>query len=80
MDSKETIEMLQNAEEDKQLQAIILRIDSPGGAVALLRKFMKKFNVSIKTNQSMHRLDQLQRAVDITLVQRQEKSGQTQEH
>jgi protease-4 len=33
MDSKDTIEMLQNAEEDKQLQAIILRIDSPGGAV-----------------------------------------------
>lgn len=33
MDSKNTIEMLQIAEEDKQLQAIILRIDSPGGAV-----------------------------------------------
>lgn len=33
MDSKDAIEMLQNAEEDKQLQAIILRIDSPGGAV-----------------------------------------------
>jgi len=33
MDSKEAIEMLQAAEEDKQLQAIILRIDSPGGAV-----------------------------------------------
>lgn len=33
MDSKDTIELLQAAEEDKQLQAIILRIDSPGGAV-----------------------------------------------
>ncbi len=33
MESKRTIEMLQIAEEDKQLQAIILRIDSPGGAV-----------------------------------------------
>jgi protease-4 len=33
MESKDAIEMLQNAEEDKQLQAIILRIDSPGGAV-----------------------------------------------
>lgn len=33
MDSKDTIELLQIAEEDKQLQAIILRIDSPGGAV-----------------------------------------------
>lgn len=33
MDSKDTIEMLQVAEEDKQLKAIILRIDSPGGAV-----------------------------------------------
>lgn len=33
MESKETIELLQTAEEDKQLQAIILRIDSPGGAV-----------------------------------------------
>ena len=33
MDSKDTIELLQTAEEDKQLQAIILRIDSPGGAV-----------------------------------------------
>lgn len=33
MDSKGTIELLQMAEEDKQLKAIILRIDSPGGAV-----------------------------------------------
>jgi protease-4 len=33
MDSKNTIELLQMAEEDKQLKAIILRIDSPGGAV-----------------------------------------------
>jgi protease-4 len=33
MDSKDTIELLQLAEEDKQIQAIILRIDSPGGAV-----------------------------------------------
>lgn len=33
MDSKSTIELLQGAEEDKQIEAIILRIDSPGGAV-----------------------------------------------
>ncbi len=33
MDSKDTIELLQIAEEDKQLKAIILRINSPGGAV-----------------------------------------------
>lgn len=33
MDSKDIIELLQTAEEDKQLQAIILRIESPGGAV-----------------------------------------------
>jgi protease-4 len=33
MESKDTIELLQSAEEDKQIQAIILRIDSPGGAV-----------------------------------------------
>ncbi len=33
MSSKETIELLQAAEEDKQLQAIIVRIDSPGGSV-----------------------------------------------
>ena len=33
MDSKGTVELLQAAEEDKQIQAIILRIDSPGGAV-----------------------------------------------
>lgn len=33
MDSQDTIELLQQAEEDKQLEAIILRIDSPGGAV-----------------------------------------------
>lgn len=33
LDSKDTIELLQTAEEDKQLKAIILRIDSPGGAV-----------------------------------------------
>lgn len=33
MESKDTIELLQTAEDDKQIQAIILRIDSPGGAV-----------------------------------------------
>jgi len=33
MESRDIIELLQTAEEDKQLQAIILRIDSPGGAV-----------------------------------------------
>lgn len=33
MESKGTIELLQTAEDDKQIQAIILRIDSPGGAV-----------------------------------------------
>jgi protease-4 len=33
MNSKDTIELLQIAEEDKKIQAIILRIDSPGGAV-----------------------------------------------
>ncbi|MBC7430291.1 MAG: signal peptide peptidase SppA [Bacteriovorax sp.] len=32
-ESKDYIELLQTAEEDKQIQAIILRIDSPGGAV-----------------------------------------------
>jgi protease-4 len=31
--SKDYVELLQTAEEDKQIQAIILRIDSPGGAV-----------------------------------------------
>ena len=33
MDSRGAIELLQQAEDDKQLQAIILRINSPGGAV-----------------------------------------------
>lgn len=33
MESKDTIELLQVAEDDKQIKAIILRIDSPGGAV-----------------------------------------------
>jgi protease-4 len=33
MDSKKTVELLQDAEEDKQIEAIILRINSPGGAV-----------------------------------------------
>ena len=33
MDSKDTIELLQTAEEDKQIEAIILRVNSPGGAV-----------------------------------------------
>lgn len=33
MDSKNTIELLQTAEEDKQIKAIILRVNSPGGAV-----------------------------------------------
>ncbi len=33
-ESKKTVEMLLAAEEDKDIKAIILRIDSPGGAVA----------------------------------------------
>jgi protease-4 len=33
MDSKDTIELLQTAEEDKQIEAIIVHINSPGGAV-----------------------------------------------
>ena len=33
MDSKEMIELLQTAEEDKQIEAIIIRVNSPGGAV-----------------------------------------------
>ena len=33
MDSKDTIDLLQTAEEDKQIEAIILRVNSPGGAV-----------------------------------------------
>lgn len=33
MDSKDTIDLLQTAEEDKQIDAIILRVNSPGGAV-----------------------------------------------
>jgi len=34
MESKKIVEMLLSAEEDKKIKAIILRIDSPGGAVA----------------------------------------------
>lgn len=34
MESKKIVEMLQQAEEEKDIKAIILRIDSPGGAVA----------------------------------------------
>lgn len=34
MESKKTVEMLLAAEEEKDIKAIILRIDSPGGAVA----------------------------------------------
>jgi len=33
MDSKNTVELLQKAEEDSSIKAIILRINSPGGAV-----------------------------------------------
>lgn len=33
MDSREVIELLQTAEEDKQIEAILLRVNSPGGAV-----------------------------------------------
>ncbi|MDO9182524.1 MAG: signal peptide peptidase SppA [Bacteriovorax sp.] len=33
MDSKDTIDLLQTAEDDKQIDAIILRVNSPGGAV-----------------------------------------------
>ncbi len=34
MDSKKTIQLLHAAEEEKSIKAILLRIDSPGGAVA----------------------------------------------
>ena len=34
MESEKTVELLQIAEEDKSIKAIILRVDSPGGAVA----------------------------------------------
>jgi protease-4 len=33
MDGKDTIDLLQAAEDDKQIQAIIMRVNSPGGAV-----------------------------------------------
>jgi protease-4 len=33
MDSKDVIELLQDASEDKQIEAILLRVNSPGGAV-----------------------------------------------
>lgn len=33
MDSKDVIDLLQTAEEDKQIEAIILRVNSPGGSV-----------------------------------------------
>lgn len=33
MDAKDTINLLEAAEDDKQIQAIILRVNSPGGAV-----------------------------------------------
>jgi protease-4 len=33
MDSKNTVELLQDAEDDKEVVAIILRVNSPGGAV-----------------------------------------------
>lgn len=33
MDSKDTIDLLQAAEDDKQIEVIILRVNSPGGAV-----------------------------------------------
>ncbi len=33
MDSKDTVNLLQAAEDDKQIEAIILRVNSPGGAV-----------------------------------------------
>lgn len=33
MDSKDVIDLLQTAEDDKQIQAIILRVNSPGGSV-----------------------------------------------
>jgi protease-4 len=33
MDSKNVVELLQEAEDDKRIQAIILRVNSPGGAV-----------------------------------------------
>lgn len=33
MDARDTVDLLQQAEDDKQIQAIIIRVNSPGGAV-----------------------------------------------
>jgi protease-4 len=44
MDSKDTIELLQTAEEDKQIEAIILRVNSPGGAVGPTQEIYEEIN------------------------------------
>lgn len=49
MESKDIIELLQTAEEDKQLQAIILRINSPGGAVGPTQEIYEEIQRIDKT-------------------------------
>ena len=43
MKSKKTLELLHSAEKKKNIKAIILRIDSPGGRLGQLRKFLTKW-------------------------------------
>ncbi len=44
MDSKETVDLLLAAEEDKQIDAIILRVNSPGGAVGPTQEIYEEIN------------------------------------
>ncbi|MBC7539122.1 MAG: signal peptide peptidase SppA [Bacteriovorax sp.] len=44
MDSKNTIDLLQTAEDDKQIDAIILRVNSPGGAVGPTQEIYEEIN------------------------------------
>ncbi|MFA6236436.1 MAG: signal peptide peptidase SppA [Bacteriovorax sp.] len=49
MDSKDIIDLLQTAEEDKQIQAIILRVNSPGGSVGPTQEIYEEIRRIDKT-------------------------------
>ena len=59
MDSKEIVRQLSNYRRDDDIKAIILRIDSPGGAVArprnMTRGLLRSFSSSVRTRCSYSR-------------------------
>jgi protease-4 len=47
-DSRDILEHIRRFREDEDIKAIVIRIDSPGGAVGPLRRFIERFEKPLK--------------------------------